>query len=183
MNAPLVGLCGARGVGKDTFAGYLGYRRIAFADPVRELALEINPSFRGSLVGSESGLRRIVEVQGWDFAKDVYGVREFLQNLGVGVRQVIGASTWIDAAFRQYDPAVSTVITDVRFKNEIHRIRDRGGIIVRLDRSGYDPGDPHISEQEWRSVEPDVQYTFPAGGFELMKTVAESLDRRLRGAR
>lgn len=180
MTTPLIGLCGARGVGKDTFAKMLGYRRIAFADPLRELALACDP-----LIGEQCDtghLSDTVSLLGWDTAKRDPDVRRFLQDLGLGVREVLGANTWVEAAFRQYDPAVPTVITDVRFENEIWRIRDHGGILVRLDRSGFEPGDPHISENEWRKVDPDEQYTFPEGGFGLMQAVATSLDRRLRGA-
>jgi hypothetical protein len=45
---PLVGLVGYARSGKDTFAAALGYRRLAFADPLKELALAVNPLAAGS---------------------------------------------------------------------------------------------------------------------------------------
>lgn len=188
VQAPLVGLCGLAQSGKDTFAGYLGYRRIAFADPLKELALACNPLVWTDDDWSTHTLRWIVETYGWEAAKQMrcaYGkdVRQLLQDLGVGVRDILGPDTWVDAAFRTYDPAVATVITDCRFPNEFERIRSLGGVIVRIERHGQGSPDQHVSEQAWKAIEPDHWFTFADGAFADMQGQAERLDAWLRSER
>jgi hypothetical protein len=86
---------------------------------------------------------------------------------------------WVDAAFRDYDPEVPTVVTDVRFPNEIEKIRALGGVIVRIDRAGHQAANGHVSEFAWQDTPPDEHFTFEVGAFHHMKLVAESLRGRL----
>lgn len=155
-NQPLVGLIGYAQSGKDTVAGMLGYRRLAFADPLKRLAVACGPSFSVPDSGDVRTMHELVDTYGWEWCKaEVPGVREFLQDLGVGVRDILGYDTWVEAAFREYDPALATVFTDVRFPNEIAAIKDRGGVIVRIDRPGIEPPNGHVSETAWNSTKPD----------------------------
>ena len=150
----LIGMVGYAQAGKDTFAGYLGFHRIAFADKLKALALEINPIIVPAPIpewGNEY-LSDVIEAGGWEWAKsDVRGVREFLQNLGMALRNQIGENVWVDAAFQGYDPDVPTVVTDVRFPNEIAHIKKLGGIIVRIDRVGHEAANSHVSEFAWQA--------------------------------
>lgn len=182
QHQPLVGLVGYAQAGKDTFAGMLGYSRLAFADPLKQLAVACRPSF-DLFNGSDCWpLDEIVEHLGWERAKaEVPGVREFLQNLGVGARDILASDIWVQAAFAKYDPSQPTVFTDVRFPNEIDAIRHRGGVIVRIDRVGHAPVNSHVSEFAWQSTEPDYQFTFETGDLAAMQRSAEYLNRRLRG--
>jgi len=175
---PLVGLVGYAQSGKDTFATALGYRRIAFADPLKRLAVACNP---GLADVETCKLASRVEEMGWEQVKRLYpDAREFLQDLGVGVRDILGADTWVRAAFAQYDPTQATVITDCRFPNELRAIKDRGGVIVRIERPGVGPVNAHVSEHAWGSVAPD--YVIENGGdLEHLRRQAEELDRALRG--
>lgn len=146
---PLVGLVGFAQAGKDSFAAALGYQRLAFADPLKDLAAQCNPRFGGVR------LQKLSDELGWEFAKRVPGVREFLQDLGAGVRETLGPDTWVKATFRGYDPTLPTVLSDVRFPNEIAAVQDRGGVIVRIDRPGVGAANGHVSETAWNSVVPD----------------------------
>lgn len=152
--APLVGLTGFAQAGKDTFANFLGYRRLAFADKLKELALACNPRFEDR-DGDGYRLRTWVADDGWEYAKSsVSGVREFLQDLGIGVREILGQDTWVEAVFAQYDPSVATVITDVRFPNEIAAIKERGGKIIQIVRPGVRAPNNHVSEFAWQDERP-----------------------------
>lgn len=162
---PLVGLIGKKRVGKDTFAAVLveefGFARVAFADPLKEMALAIDPYIQAE---HSYRLSDAVDVLGWEGAKDAYPeVRRFLQRLGTdGVRQ-FDEDFWVRAGMRAAaakrrpmrlntsDGRAATaprpvVITDVRYPNEADAIREAGGTLVRIVRPGVDDGDTHASE-------------------------------------
>ncbi len=78
-------------------------------------------------------------------------VREFLQKLGTeAMRDGLHRNVWVNALFADYTLEEKTkasylnpypelvypnwIITDVRFPNEAQAIKDRGGIIVRVNR-------------------------------------------------
>lgn len=92
-------------------------------------------------------------------------VREFLQLLGTNaLRDCLHPNTWVNALFADYHcvPADRApggwdcdnwIITDVRFPNEAKAIKDRGGIIIRIDRPGTKPINSHVSEtflDDWK---------------------------------
>lgn len=129
--------------GKDTAASALvrdeGFVRIGFADALKELAVLVDPivgETGPTNVGAGRGrLSYVVRQNGWDQAKDRYPeVRRFLQELGTGVRQVLGEALWVEHVIRQVGDR-DVVIPDVRFPNEAQAIKDAGGIVVRIDRA------------------------------------------------
>lgn len=161
-----IGLSGYAGVGKDTVAAELmfnrdpEYTRVSFADPIRALALAINPDLQ--IKSNEFGyghfavldgwhatvpLKEILKAFGgdWTEAKKVPAVRKFLQGLGFGVRNVLGEDTWIDTAMRNL-PDGPIVVTDCRFPNEAQAIKDAGGFIVRIERPGVTAANAHITD-------------------------------------
>lgn len=147
--APLIGLIGKKRVGKDTIAAFLveshGFRRLAFADRLKEAALAVDPIADWDAEGRR--LSTLVAEHGWESAKGWPEVRRFLQYLGVAVRTYVDDDAWVTpvlAEVRQSD--TPTVITDVRFTNEASAIRAAGGILVRVVRPGVDDGDAHESE-------------------------------------
>jgi hypothetical protein len=141
MDSPrIIGFGHLARVGKDSAAEVLvrraGYRRLAFADPLKAVALDVFPT-----------LRERVETWGWDHVKSTDpSVRPMLQRLGAAVRDHVGVDTWLDAAFASTEPGCRYVISDVRFENEAKRILDRGGAVYRIDRPGVAPANDHISE-------------------------------------
>lgn len=133
----LIGLTGYAQHGKDTIANLLveeyGFRRYAFADKLKQMALVLNP-----IVGTEFGMRddkpwlnemRLKDLHhdhGWEAIKTMPEVRRFLQVLGTdAVRDHLGTNSWVDALFRQWvndcneeKRNIDAVISDVRFPNE-----------------------------------------------------------------
>lgn len=124
----IIGLGYTQQVGKDTVGQHLvtehGFTRLAFADGVRDLALQIDPLIGGARLSDIVGWR------GWEDAKKSSEVRRLLINLGVGARQVLGPNVWVNAAeqrlrLMQTDPTFKgdIVVTDVRMPNEVDWIR------------------------------------------------------------
>ena len=89
-------------------------------------------------------------------------VREFLQKLGTeAVRNNLHTNAWVNATFADYETTYPVydkeralvippttkkwIITDVRFPNEAQAIKDRGGVLIRVNRPGIPVGE-HPSE-------------------------------------
>lgn len=156
-----VGLIGKARSGKDTVGQRLGrtyaYTRVAFADPLKDMALRLNP-----IVGTDNDtlavpgerLRDVVDFWGWERAKDeLPEVRRVLQNIGQGVREH-DEDFWVRVALRKIDAAekwnLPVVVTDVRYENEARALRDRGFALIRVTRPGTGAGEnaTHDSETE-----------------------------------
>jgi len=125
----IIGLSGYARSGKDTMASTLclnyGFRRVSFADPMREAILILNPK-----IDSITHVAHYVEDYGWDMAKQNPEIRRLLQVFGTDVgRRMFGENVWIDMAFKDIKPDENVVIADVRFPNEADAIKQRGGQI------------------------------------------------------
>lgn len=128
----LLGITGRAHAGKDTFAQALiqhGYRRMAFADALKEVT---------ALIANEPTHLYFDPVSKEEYT-DALGMtrRQALQLLGTeGIRKVLGDDVWVRRVLREWEsdgkPAV--VITDVRFDNEAAAILAVGGHIVRIVR-------------------------------------------------
>ncbi len=141
-----IGVAGLKRSGKDTVGRHfvsLGYEQRAFADPLKEMALAVDPVVTGC-VGLDNPLEgprqrrlsQVVEAIGWERAKEEHAeVRRFLERLGThGVRDTFGDDAWVDLAF---PVERKTVFTDVRFPNEVDAIKSRGrGVVIRVVRPG-----------------------------------------------
>jgi hypothetical protein len=142
----LIGLSGYAQSGKDTVASILvrdfGYERIAFADPIKDLLYLINPTI------DRVALQYIVDNNGWEAAKQHAEVRQMLQDLGVGAKELFGSNFWIDIALAKAKQEHKVVITDVRFKNEAQMITVSGGELWRIERPFTGPVNDHVSELE-----------------------------------
>lgn len=91
-------------------------------------------------------------------------VREFLQKLGTNsLRNGLHDNVWVNALMSDYklidynddeQPRLPNwVITDVRFPNEAKAIKDKEGIIIRVDKPGIGPINDHPSEiglDDWK---------------------------------
>lgn len=99
--------------------------------------------------------------------------RLLLQLLGTECgRDIIHPNIWVNATMAEYKPLMTRhtelidlskntrekvskdyplkypnwVISDVRFKNEAKAIKDKGGILIRVDRPGFEETGQHLSE-------------------------------------
>tara|TARA_B100000424_G_scaffold148423_1_gene113074 strand:- start:1312 stop:1962 length:651 start_codon:yes stop_codon:yes gene_type:complete len=153
----VVGLCGYGEAGKDTAAKGLldqGWQRVSFADPVRKMAMLINPIIPG---GNLIRLRELVEGFGWTDAKKMFPeVRRLLQVIGTeAVRGMFGDDVWVELALKTINATnKNVVITDCRFPNEFAMVREIG-YLIRVDRPGIDPVNGHVSESYIAEAEVD----------------------------
>ena len=164
---PVIGICGYKRSGKNEVARILteryGYVQRNFADPLKAMALAIDPviEYDGLNETLHIRLADLVECDGWETAKEIPDVRRFLQRLGTeGVRQHLGIDAWV-AAWRNgvarewaRDETRRIVASDVRFLNEAQAIRAAGGQVWRIGRPGT-TSDGHASETEFDDIVPD----------------------------
>lgn len=151
----IIGVSGYARSGKDEVAKILmrsyDYRRGAFADPIREFVLRVNPLLPNGL-----DVQHLVKVIGWEGAKAQPECRRILQEIGTVARQMFGENFWVDQLWKTVQPNEKIVITDVRFKNEADFIKSQGGEVWRVHRPGVGPVNNHISERDLDNYNFDV---------------------------
>lgn len=143
----IVGLVGLIGAGKGTVGDFLrvdhGFTQDSFATPLKDAVSMIFGWDRGNLEGATpaSRLWREIPDEFWSkaFGKP-FTPRLALQLMGTEAgRNVFHQDLWVVSLLnRSAQRTGSTVITDVRFKNEVKAIQKAGGIIVRV-RRGAEP--------------------------------------------
>lgn len=158
----IIALSGFARSGKDEVSNILvkefGFKKVAFADKLREVLYALNPTLIGRFEISENAvipqvtLQEVIDVYGWDgYKESMYGleIRRLLQRLGTEAgRETLWDSIWIDAALTGHDEDAKIVISDARFINEFEAIISRGGYVWRVDRPGVGPANDHKSETE-----------------------------------
>lgn len=146
----IIGLSGYAQAGKDTVASILvedyGYSRVGFADIIRNACYRLNP------ICTLEGMRlaHIVDLEGWEIAKQVPEVRRILQVMGTEVgRDLIDPQIWVELTLHNTAKTDKVVISDVRFRNEAEEIKWRSGEIWRVSRIEKDtPVNLHRSETD-----------------------------------
>lgn len=192
----LVAFTGTQGSGKDEAGKILvrvfGYQRLALADPVRDMALAIDPLIPTN--GSYYRLSELVDMFGWDRTKrDISEVRRLLQAIGTdAVRNILGEDSWVKLAANRIssmlDSGTKVVVTDVRFPNEATMIHDLGGILIRLHRSNPEATNTqHVSESHVDTIRCDhdiandedlntlVQKLYRIDGIQKIRHIQEQL--------
>ncbi len=172
----VLGLAGRKRAGKTTLAEALeerGWVKLSFADPVRELALKLDPIVTCRSEGPDPwnyeafSLSDIVEGVGWDTAKEDHPeVRRILQVVGTELGRAFDPDIWVNklaARVYKYPPDAKIVIDDVRFPNEANKIRHAwGGKVVLLE--GGEGGDDHESESHFDRLDVSARMEgFPDG--------------------
>lgn len=161
----VIGIHGYARSGKDTIAGFLGkshgFRRLAFADRLRECTYALNPVITWETPSPDQArLQEIVDEIGWDEAKVKYAeIRRLLQAFGTEVgRELIRDSLWVDIVLDQMydawdqDPDQQFVITDLRFPNEVEALRSipnnsaQEVELWKVVRPGVGPVNGHASD-------------------------------------
>jgi hypothetical protein len=175
--------------GKDTVALRLcaehAYTRIAFADPLKTMALALDPIMESDRFGGTYRLSDILaeETEGdpWEYAKDNYPeVRRTLQRLGQSQR-ALDPDYWIRLLLPKVDNAdkwsLPVVVTDVRYRNEAEALKARGFRMIRVVRPDSvttdTPADRHESEVGLDRWTPDAMILNAFSVAELHRRVDE----------
>jgi dephospho-CoA kinase len=167
----IIGLTGYARSGKDTVANILvkdyGFTRIAFADPIRELLVEVD-----TILENGHRLSSTLDEYGWEVAKAKPEVRRLLQELGVGARKILGDDVWLNAALRKISDGKDYVITDVRFTNEADTVKGLNGQLWRIKRSNVKAINSHVSESDMEGYSVD-QILTNNGTIEDLRTLVK----------
>lgn len=162
----IIGLAGYARSGKDTVAGILvehGFQRTAFADPLREMLVELDPTV--SSWPGKTRLHEVIEEYGWERCKDSPEIRRMLQLLGDNLRRNLGSNALIMPVVTliDSDDAQDWVVSDVRLPAEADALRSLGGVVWRVARPGVGPVNGHRTEAAVDSIHPDAVIDNDAG--------------------
>ncbi|WP_330174541.1 hypothetical protein OG875_13905 [Streptomyces sp. NBC_01498] len=186
-----IALMGRAGAGKDTVGSRLvhswGFTRVAFADPLKEMALRIDPVVKYEPAGYGPvpvRLADIVNRWGWEEAKvRSPEIRRTLQRMGQAVRNQ-DPDYWLTLAMDKVAAAdvltMPVVVTDVRHANEYEALKNRGFTLVRVNRASVrnlgTNGD-HVSETDLDGYPADLTIT-NNGTFSELREATDRLLRR-----
>jgi len=148
----IIGVTGQLANGKDVFCDHLAqclnkkshkiiWDRGAFANAVKDTfcqAFGVDKNFIEKW-------KRIPEAP----SGFLMPIRQCLQFIGDGYRK-IRSEIWIEIALR--DNGKNLIISDGRYVNEAKAIKERGGIMFLLYRSGFLNDDPNPSESQIRPL-------------------------------
>lgn len=159
----IIGLHGPIGVGKDTVAGCMvrlhGYARIGFADALRR---EVARAFPGMALDdtldratkerpswrihdcADPGFRRLMRDRRPDAP---WSPRDIMRLWGTEYRRCEDPQYWITRWAEAASNHGRVVVNDVRFPNEAAAIREAGGLIIGLARSGVSRRVEHASDE------------------------------------
>ena len=150
----IIGITGAAGAGKDTLADYLveqhGFVKVSFAAALKDGLCAIF-GWDKSLLNDREWKERVLP----DIGKSP---RQLMQTIGTEWgRECVHKDLWlILARTRIASSAQSVVLSDVRFDNEAQLIRELGGSVWHLKRSGISSVAAHSSETPVGETEEDI---------------------------
>lgn len=153
-----IGFCGPAGAGKSTAASHLvqhwRFNRVRFAEPLKAMLVALGLSAEhldGALKEEPTPLlcgrtpRQAMQWLGTEWGRDLIGPEFWIAAWQAAVERVPPSFT----CHGGFNPIRLIVADDVRFANEAQAIRDRGGIVVRIERpgAGSSSGGDHASER------------------------------------
>lgn len=173
----IIALTARSQAGKDTVCEIIqemwdDTQRIAFADNVKKftaLALDITLEELEFLKNSK---------EEWTLFHRGITTRQLLQRVGTEAgRGLFGENVWVDLALKDIDPKKIYVITDCRFENEAKKVKELGGIVVKIWRKEADNvPSTHASETADLSAYYDYQIHNDGTKQELRETIEGLLE-------
>lgn len=158
----IIGLLGNKGSGKDTAGTYLvekyGYKRYAFADPIKEISRHLFNLNDEQLYGDKKEdiderwnlkPRTIFQRIGTEFGQyTIFNIfPELKEKFNTRQLWIYHFNLWLKDEIKK-NKNINIVITDVRFGHEIEEIKKHGGEIIKISNPKLKKFDKHISEIE-----------------------------------
>lgn len=175
----IVGFTGRKRHGKDTAAAALvvnGHTRLSFAAPMKLMIREL---LRYQGVDEET-IERMLEGDLKEAPTKYLGGRSpryALQTLGTEWgRDLMATDFWADILLNTSDMFEEVVVSDVRFPNEVAKLKEAGGKVIRVIRPGVANNDNHPSETQIDTLPVDHEITNDGTVVDLHKRVREILD-------
>ena len=194
MGLPDIALIGHARSGKDSLEAELqhvrAYTRVAFADPLKDMLLRINPIVdfipMGDGIVCPWTLQELIAADGWEKSKDAcQEVRRLLQSVGQAQREM-DEFYWIKRAVEKIEVArdwnLPVVVTDCRYRAEADTLKGLGFTMVRVGRPGYGLVGAlarHASETDLDDYAEDITLE-NNGSLEDWQATARELVERLR---
>jgi len=148
MKNIIVGLFGQAASGKDTVAAMLAPRLWEYIDHDRPLVTKIAFAYNVKKIFCDYFDVDFHFIEEWKRNPEpppgfTMNVRQALQMIGDGFRKVKN-SVWIDKVLNKMQ---NVIITDGRYLNEAKATKEKGGIVVLIDRPSHRNTDQNDSEK------------------------------------
>lgn len=210
-NKLIIGILGNIGSGKDTIAHYLtqfhDFNQLSFANSLKDAVSAVFGWDREMLEGKTAESREWRETVDPFWSKRLsmptLTPRWVLQYWGTDLaRSEFHGDIWVASLENKIAKSnTSVVISDCRFPNEIHAIRDMGGSIIRVQRGDLPEWYPdaelavkgslvainslkdkniHISEWSWIDSKYDILIRNDGTVDELYDNVSAFIENKLR---
>jgi len=176
----LIGLTGYAGTGKDTVRKMLedaGYRGFALADPIRSMLrdLLLKSGISDQYIDSRELKETIIPELGVSY-------RHMAQSLGTEWGRSLDNKFWLRIAgaylYEQHELGCNAFcVSDIRFANEADWVRERGGVIWRIERHDATAVRFHVSEYAQLDVKPDLTILNQGTLGDLHRAVMDALDK------
>lgn len=134
-------------------------RSFAFADPIKNIALRMFPQIPREYLFGNSELRESL-VPETDFS-----CRHLIRKIGRFGRE-LDQEIWIKSLFDDIETYLlggdqPVIISDLRYKNEYDYLKNKGYMVVRINRKTPDVEDQHPSETDLDNLPTDgFDYVF-----------------------
>ncbi len=145
VNATIIGISGKIGSGKSTAARYLskkyGFEEKAYAAKLKEICSILTGLPIENFNTREGKCQKVLDGS--------LTAGQLLQIVGNGMRKSVYEKVWVDALFADPEKLKKWIIVDVRYPDELQAIKERGGIVIRLEG---DPGDIQKENKDGRDL-------------------------------
>ena len=148
-----IAIAGKAKSGKNTLADLLGqesklkYQVFAFADPIKEMVMQMWPNTNRNVLWGPSELRSLYVPD----SDDKICFRDVIVDLGTYGRSIYN-NIWVNSTLNKIYPLLEedlelAIISDVRYMNEYNKIKD-DFITIRIIRTNNEYTYDHDSEKD-----------------------------------
>jgi hypothetical protein len=113
-----------------------------FADPLKQMCMSLFNFTFEQAYGTDDQKNTNTDIlwenipENHDGKTGYITARDFMQHFGTNIVRKMKDNAWVDATLSRilYEDTEISIIPDVRFPNEVHAIKEQGGVVIRLNR-------------------------------------------------